>query len=54
MPIERQKEIKRRRKRKKRVGKLKAKLAETKSMQERERLIELIKKREPFFEPPKK
>jgi hypothetical protein len=53
MPIERQKEIRRRRQRKQRVKKLKAQLAAAKSTQERERLIELIKRREPYFNPDK-
>ena len=39
MPVERQKEIKRRRQKKKRVKKLKAQLAAAKSVKERERLI---------------
>jgi hypothetical protein len=51
MPVERQKEIKRRRHRRKRIKKLKAQLAEAKSVKERERLIELIKRREPYFKP---
>jgi hypothetical protein len=54
MAIERQKEIRRRRKRRKRVGKLKEQLAAAKTIKEKERLIELIKRREPFYEPPKK
>jgi hypothetical protein len=54
MPIERHKEIRRRRQRRQRVRKLKAKLAQTKDLEEREKLIDLIKRREPFYEPPKK
>jgi hypothetical protein len=54
MPRERQKELRRRRQRKKRLKKLKQKLAETKSITERERLIELIRRREPYYVPPKK
>jgi len=53
MPIERQKEIRRRRQRRRRVKKLKAKLAQTKDLKERDKLIELIKRRESFYEPPK-
>ena len=54
IPIERKKELKRRRQRKKRVGKLKEQLAEAKTIAERERLIELIRRRQPFFTPPEK
>jgi hypothetical protein len=53
MPVERQKEIRRRRKRKKRVGKLKAQLAAANTIKEKERLIELIRKRQPYFTPEK-
>lgn len=49
MPQIRKKEIRRRRQRKKRLRKLKRQLREAKSEKERERLIELILKREPFF-----
>lgn len=52
MPLQRQKEIRRRRQRKKRLKKLKQKLAETKDLKDRDRLIELIRRRDPFFEPP--
>ena len=52
MPIERQKELRRRRSRKKRLKKLKQQLAEAKTLKERERLIELIHRRQPFFDPP--
>jgi hypothetical protein len=53
MPNERHKEIRRRRQRRKRLGNLKAKLAEAKSVTERERLIDLIKRRQLFFNPDK-
>ena len=49
MRVERQKEIRRRRQRRKRLGKLKARLAEARSNEERARLIALIKRRDPFF-----
>jgi len=45
----RKKEIRRRRQRKERLGKLKSQLKEAKNQKERDRLIELILKREPFF-----
>ena len=54
MAVERQKEIRRRRKRKARVGKLKQQLAEAKTLKERERLIELIQRRQPYYKPPEK
>jgi hypothetical protein len=54
MAIERQKEIRRRRKRKARVRKLKQQLAEAKTLKERERLIELIQRRQPYYKPPEK
>lgn len=50
----RQKEIRRRRQKKKRIGKLKEQLANAKTVKERERLIELIRRRQPLFEPEKK
>jgi len=50
----RNKEINRRRQLAKRVSKLKEKLAAAKSAGERELLIEQIKKRQPYFVPPKK
>jgi hypothetical protein len=53
MAIERQKEIRRRKHRKRRLKKLKAKLAQTKDLKERDKIIELIKRREAFYEPPK-
>lgn len=53
MAIERQKELRRRKQRKLRLKKLKAKLAQTKDLKQRDKIIELIKRREPFYEPPK-
>jgi hypothetical protein len=53
MAIERQKEIRRRKHRKSRLKKLKAKLVQTKDLKERDKMIELIKRREPFYESPK-
>ncbi len=50
MPIERQKEIKRRRNKKKKVKKLKLRLAETKDLKTKEYLIAKIKKIQPSFE----
>ncbi len=52
MPRQRQKELRQRRKRKKKLKKLKKRLAEAKTLKEREHLIYLIRKREPFFTPP--
>ena len=49
MPIERQKEIKRRRQRRHKLKKLKMQLAESKDAKERELLIEKIKKLQPYF-----
>ena len=49
----RNKEIKRRRQRRKRLRNLKEKLAAAKTASERDHLIELIKRRDPFFVPPK-
>jgi hypothetical protein len=49
MPQIRKKEVRRRRQRKKRLKKLKSQLREAKSEKERERLINLIVKREPYF-----
>jgi len=54
MPVERKKEIRRRKQRKKRVGRLKEQLAEAKTVAERERLVELIRRRTPYFSPQKK
>lgn len=54
MPVERQKEVRRRKQRKKRLRKLKKKLAEAKIIKEREHLIELIRRRQPFYTPPEK
>jgi hypothetical protein len=48
------KEIRRRRQRKKRLKKLKEQLKQAKTVEERELLIERIRRRSPFFEPPKK
>jgi hypothetical protein len=48
------KKIRRRRQRKRRVGKLEKQLAEAKTIKEKERLIELIRRRDPFFSPEKK
>lgn len=53
MPIERQKEIKRRRQRRAKLKKLKIRLAETKDSKTREQLIEKIRRLQPFFEPEK-
>jgi hypothetical protein len=50
----RNKEIKRRRQRRERIGNLKKKLAAAKNESERNHLIELIKRRDPYFIPPKK
>jgi hypothetical protein len=52
MPIERQKEIRRRRQRKRKLRMLKTKLAEAKDLTTRERLIEKIKRIQPGFTPP--
>jgi hypothetical protein len=52
MAIERQKEIRRRKSRKKRLKKLKRQLADAKTIEERQRLIDLIRRRQPFFQPP--
>jgi hypothetical protein len=53
MPVERKKELRRRRQRKKKLKKLKMQLASAKNAQERERLIRLIKRRQPYFDPDK-
>ena len=50
----RNKEIKRRRQRRERLRNLKKKLAAAKTAAERGHLIELIKRRDPYFIPPKK
>ena len=50
MSTQRQKDIRRRRRRKERLGKLKQQLAEAKTLRERQRLIALIRKRQPGFE----
>jgi len=49
----RAKEIRQRRQRKKRIGKLKEKLANAKTIKEREHLIDLIQRRQPLFDPEK-
>ena len=53
MPRIRNKEIKQRRQLRHRIRKLKKRLAEAKTEAERGYLIERIRKREPFFNPPK-
>lgn len=50
----RNKEINRRRKRRDRIRSLKKKLAAAKTATERDHLIDLIKRRDPYFIPPKK
>lgn len=54
MPIERQKEIRRRRSKKKKMKLLKAQLAAAKTAKEKELLIERIQRRDPYFDPKKK
>lgn len=54
MPRNRNKEINRRRRRRKRILLIKKKLAEATTQAERDYLVERIKRREPFFVPPKK
>lgn len=49
MATERKKTIKRRRQRKMRIGKLKNQLKEAKTQKERERIAELIQRRNPYF-----
>ena len=49
----RNKEIRRRQQKRKRVRKLKEQLAKAKTQKEREHLIELIRRRKPLFEPEK-
>ena len=53
MAVEREKELRRRKQRKRKLKKLKVKLAQTKDLKERDRIIELIKRREAYYEPPK-
>ena len=53
MPVERQKEVKQRRNRKKKLKKLKAHLAAAKTIKEKERIIELIRRRQAYFTPEK-
>lgn len=50
----RNKEIRRRQQRKKRLKKLKDQLKQAKTVEERELLIEQIRRRDPLFKPPKK
>ena len=49
MATERERMIKRRRQRKKRIGKLKKQFEEAKTKKEREHFLELIQRRDPFF-----
>lgn len=51
MPVERKKELRRRRQRKRKLRMLKTRLAEAKDAKERERLIEKIKRLQPGFIP---
>jgi hypothetical protein len=53
MPVERQKEIRRRRQRKGKLKLLKNRLAEAKDLKTREQLIEKIKRIQPGYIPPK-
>ena len=53
MPIERQKEIKRRRHRRDKLKKLKIQLSEVKDAKTREQLIEKIRRLQPFYQPEK-
>ena len=50
----RNKEIRRRQQRKKRMKKLKDQLKQAKTVEERELLIDQIRRRDPFFKPTKK
>ena len=50
MTTERQRVIKRRRQRRDRVGKLKKQYAQAKTKKERDHYLELIRRRDPFFE----
>jgi hypothetical protein len=52
MPVERKKEIRRRRQRKRKLRMLKNKLAEAKDMKSREKIIEKIKRIQPGYIPP--
>ena len=54
MARSRNKEIKRRRQRRERLRNLKKKLAAAKTATDCDHLIDLIKRRDPFFIPPKK
>jgi len=49
MTTERQRVIKRRRQRRKRIGKLKKQYVEAKTKKERDHFLELIRRREPYF-----
>lgn len=53
MPVERQKELRRRRNRKRKLKKLKFKLSEAKNIKEKDRLTEKIQKIQPDFIPQK-
>lgn len=53
MPIERQKELKRRRQRRRKLKKLKTALAAAKDVKTREQLVEKIRRLEPFYQPEK-
>jgi len=52
MPVERKKEIRRRRQRKRKLRELKRRLAEAKDVKTREHLIEKIKRIQPGYMPP--
>jgi hypothetical protein len=49
MATERKRVIKRRRQRKKRIGKLKKQFEQAKTKKEREHYLDLIQRRDPFF-----
>jgi len=50
MATERERTIKRRRQRRKRIGKLKKQLKEAKTKKERDHYIDLIRRRDPYFQ----
>jgi hypothetical protein len=52
MPVERQKEIRRRRQRRRKLKMLKSRLAEAKDLKTREVLIQKIKRIQPGYVPP--
>ena len=52
MPVERKKEIRRRRQRKRKLKMLKTRLSETKDLKTKEDLIEKIKRIQPGYIPP--